>query len=82
MISVIMYDTYIIVYVNLTYMVLPIFFNSSIFKLTPIVLFTLLLRRDSTEDSSTRPRFPTHHVLNVSLQIANKLRNLKKKMYF
>jgi hypothetical protein len=31
------------------------------------------------EHSSTRPRFATHHLPNVSLQIANKLGNLKKK---
>jgi hypothetical protein len=39
---------------------------------------TLLLRRGATEHSSTRHRLPSHHLLNVSLQIANKLGNLKK----
>jgi hypothetical protein len=32
-----------------------------------------------TEHSSTRPRLPKHHLLNVSLQIANKLGHLKTK---
>jgi hypothetical protein len=43
--------------------------------------FVCLFCWGATEHSSTRPRFPTHHLLNVSLQIANKLRNLKKKVY-
>jgi hypothetical protein len=30
------------------------------------MVFTLLLRRGATEHSSTRPHFPTHHLLNVS----------------
>jgi hypothetical protein len=43
----------------------------------------LLLRRDATEHSSTRPRFSTHNLLivfNVCIQIANKLGNQKKKV--
>jgi hypothetical protein len=40
---------------------------------------TLLLQRGATEHSSTRPRLPSHHLLNVSQQLANKLGNLKKK---
>jgi hypothetical protein len=35
----------------------------------------------ATEHSSTRTRFPIHHFLNVSLQIANKVGNLKKKLH-
>jgi hypothetical protein len=38
-------------------------------------VFTLLLWRGATEHC---PHFPTHHLLNVCLQIANKWGNLKK----
>jgi hypothetical protein len=50
--------------------------------LQPHKVFTLLSRRGATEHSSTRPRFSTHHlliVINVCIQIANKVKNLKKK---
>jgi hypothetical protein len=40
------------------------------------------LRRCATEHSSTRHCFPTHHLLNVSLQTSYKLGNLKKTFIF
>jgi hypothetical protein len=54
----------------------------TLFSRQPHKVFTLLSRRGATEHSSTRPRFPTRHLLNVSLHIANKLGNLKKKKAF
>jgi hypothetical protein len=53
----------------------------NLFSRQPHKVFTLLSRRGATEHSSNRPRFSTHNLLivfNVSIQIANKLGNLKK----
>jgi hypothetical protein len=43
----------------------------------PHKVFTPLLQRGATEHSSTRPRLPSYHLLNVSLQLANKFWNKK-----
>jgi hypothetical protein len=42
----------------------------TLFSRQPHKVFTLLSRRGATEHSSTRPRFPTHHLLNVSKRIS------------